>query len=73
MRNTNKGVDTMICPCKGCTDREIGCHAKCSKYIKWKTEWDRRKNMITEAKIFEYEVGEIKVAGLKRMQKGKRR
>ena len=63
----------MICPCKGCTDREIGCHAKCSKYIEWKTEWDKRKNMITEAKIFEYEVGEIKVAGLKRMQKGKRR
>lgn len=63
----------MTCPCKGCTDREIGCHAKCSKYIEWKTEWDRRKNMITEAKTFEYEVGAIKVAGLKRMQKGRRR
>lgn len=73
MRNTNKGVDTMICPCKGCTDREIGCHSKCSKYIEWKTELDRRKNMITEAKIFEYEVGEVKIAGLKRMQKGRRR
>ena len=73
MRNTNKGVDIMTCPCKGCEDREIGCHAKCSKYIEWKTEWDRRRNEITEAKIFEYEVGEIKVAGLKRMQKGRRR
>lgn len=73
MRNTNKGVDTMTCPCKGCMDRKVGCHSKCSKYIEWKAEWDRRKNMITEAKIFEYEVGEIKVAGLKRMQKGRRR
>lgn len=66
----------MICPCKGCTDRSVekgNCHSYCEKYIEWKTEWDRRKNMITEAKTFEREVGEIKVAGLKRMQKGKRR
>lgn len=66
----------MICPCKGCTDRSVekgNCHSYCEKYIEWKTEWDIRKNMITEAKTFEREVGEIKVAGLKRMQKGKRR
>ena len=73
MRNTNKGVDIMTCPCKGCTERKIGCHAECSKYIEWKTEWDRRRNSIHEAKTFEREVGEIKVAGLKRMQKGRRR
>jgi hypothetical protein len=73
MKNTNKGVDTMTCPCKGCTDREIGCHSKCSKYIEWKSEWDRRKNMIDNAKAIERIDGEIKVAGLKRMQKGKRR
>ena len=59
----------MICPCKGCTDRKIGCHAECSKYIEWKAEWDRRKNMIDNAKAFEREIGEIKVAGMKRMQK----
>jgi hypothetical protein len=69
----NKGVDTMNCPCKGCTDREIGCHSKCSKYIEWKAEWDRRKNMIDNAKAIERIDGEIKVAGLIRMQKGKRR
>lgn len=63
----------MNCPCKGCTDREIGCHSKCSKYIEWKAEWDRRKNIIDNAKAIERIDGEIKVAGLIRMQKGKRR
>ena len=63
----------MTCPCKGCTDREIGCHSKCSKYIEWKAEWDRRKSMIDNVKAIERIDGEIKVAGLIRMQKGKRR
>ena len=65
----NKGVDTMNCPCKGCVDREVGCHSKCSKYIEWKAEYDRIKNIVDSAKAFEREVGEIKVAGMKRMQK----
>lgn len=25
----------MTCPCKDCTDREIGCHSTCEKYIGW--------------------------------------
>lgn len=28
------------CPCKGCTDREVGCHSKCDKYATWRQEQD---------------------------------
>ncbi len=23
-------------PCKDCTDRAVGCHAKCSRYLEWR-------------------------------------
>ena len=59
----------MNCPCKGCTDREVGCHSSCSGYKEWKAEWDRNRDTINKAKTFEREVGEVKVAGMKRMQK----
>ena len=25
----------MICPCKGCTKRKIGCHGKCIEFEDW--------------------------------------
>ena len=50
MRNTNKGVDTMICPCKGCTDREIGCHSKCSKYINWNKIISKKRDIVQKEK-----------------------
>lgn len=31
------------CACKGCTSREIGCHATCSKYTQWTEKNERRK------------------------------
>lgn len=43
----------MICPCKGCTDREIGCHSKCSEYNEWKTEWDKRREDVQSVKYRE--------------------
>ena len=24
------------CPCKDCTQRQVGCHSKCFKYLYWK-------------------------------------
>ncbi len=27
-------------PCKGCTNRSVGCHGKCDGYIQWKKEID---------------------------------
>lgn len=32
-------------PCKGCTERRILCHARCSRYAEYK----RRKDMAAEA------------------------
>lgn len=26
-------------PCKNCSDRVVGCHAKCEKYIAWKNNY----------------------------------
>lgn len=28
-------VYTENCPCKGCTERNATCHAKCDKYAHW--------------------------------------
>ena len=25
----------MMCPCKGCDHRELGCHGICKKYQEW--------------------------------------
>lgn len=30
----------MNCPCKGCTDRTITCHAVCPRYGAWKENHD---------------------------------
>lgn len=27
-------------PCKGCSNRRLGCHSTCTNYILWKKEWD---------------------------------
>ena len=32
-----------ISPCKDCTDRYVGCHADCEKYLAWKAEWNEYK------------------------------
>ena len=30
-------------PCKGCTEREPGCHDRCARYKAWRAEWDNYK------------------------------
>ena len=35
-------------PCKQCTDRFAGCHAKCDKYGVWKNEINNRRKAIKE-------------------------
>lgn len=32
-----------IAPCRGCPDREIGCHARCPKYIAF-ARWIKEKH-----------------------------
>lgn len=30
-------------PCQDCTERTVNCHADCSKYTDWKTEYTAQK------------------------------
>lgn len=33
-------------PCKGCEERQVGCHASCDSYIQWKAVMaDIRENI----------------------------
>ena len=27
-------------PCRGCADREVGCHGRCPRYAKWREKRD---------------------------------
>jgi len=33
----------MLCPCKDCEKRVVGCHASCGDYKSWKGEQDKRR------------------------------
>jgi len=47
---SENGRDNSFAPCKGCEEREVGCHARCAAYTEWKTEHDRRKKEEYDAK-----------------------
>lgn len=32
----------MKCPCKGCKERYVGCHAQCDRYRNW-SNYDKAK------------------------------
>lgn len=38
-------------PCKGCTDRCVGCHSKCEKYAEFKAELERLKSIARKDEI----------------------
>lgn len=38
----------MIYSCKNCTERHVGCHATCPKYIHDKEKWDKPKAQIAK-------------------------
>jgi hypothetical protein len=37
-------------PCKDCKERELGCHAKCEKYIDFKQEREQENKVEREYK-----------------------
>ena len=37
-------------PCLGCDERFPGCHSKCVKYKKWRSEWLHKSIKINKAK-----------------------
>ena len=43
--NDNK-FKTRVGTCKDCTDRKVGCHSTCERYMTAKKEWDAEKDRI---------------------------
>lgn len=38
-----------VSPCKGCEEREVGCHTHCTGYKKWKGENDAERKYQRDA------------------------
>lgn len=41
-------IPTIRC-CMKCTDRTVGCHSTCERYLKEKAEWEQKKLDYNEA------------------------
>lgn len=41
----NIHINSVNMGCKGCSDRYVGCHATCNKYLLYKANLDVRKQM----------------------------
>ena len=39
----------MIAPCKDCTDRIVGCHSTCLRYIDWQ-KWNTQQKALAKAR-----------------------
>lgn len=49
----------IICKCHGCNNRNIGCHAYCDDFRKYKNQIEEKNKKLREDKsqnIFNYEV-----------------
>lgn len=42
----------MVCPCKDCNKREIGCHSKCEGYLEFVKWNDERKKAERETQKY---------------------
>ena len=38
LRGNNSG-----CQCQGCSERYVGCHGECEKYIEWRKKLDAKR------------------------------
>lgn len=47
-------------PCKDCTNRNVGCHGKCDKYISWQQAWRAQKEDILAEKAADSDVITLK-------------
>ena len=43
-------------PCRNCTDRTVGCHCSCERYIEWKNNIAKVKNNIAKERDLDYGV-----------------
>lgn len=45
-----KGDNIMVNPCKGCEDRNVGCHGRCEKYKQWRVKYDKTATEIKKGR-----------------------
>ena len=55
--------------CKDCTERKIGCHSVCEKYIKFKTERDAELEAEHKSRSIYGELQAYQVQKYKRLKK----
>lgn len=41
-------------PCKGCPDRDAGCHGRCELYLEWQDEHKRYMKAYRDSKSADY-------------------
>ena len=61
----------MITVCKGCQDREVGCHAKCERYIRQRKESEEEKIHIMTQKYKENAIRQYHKEAMKRVKRNK--
>jgi hypothetical protein len=59
-------------PCWKCTEREVGCHAVCERYLQWQKEHiaENRAKRDSDAPIYAGYVVDSTVRRKKKMKKG---
>ena len=53
IKGIKKQYNIYMRTCKDCTDRHVGCHAKCKSYQNWRKEYDKEQEKIKRRKIKE--------------------
>lgn len=56
-------------PCLDCTDRHPACHGHCEKYIAWRIERDRLKDIIRKEKSAQNTLTDIAIEGMIKIRK----
>ena len=59
--------------CKGCQERQVGCHAKCESYLSWKKAHEEELDRIKQIKSRENDIDECTIANSVRQRRAWKR
>lgn len=57
-------------PCWKCTEREIGCHAKCERYLSWQKEHIAENRARRDSEVYTGYVVDSNMRRKKKLKKG---
>jgi hypothetical protein len=58
-------------PCKNCTERSISCHSTCEKYLSYREQLDKQKDLILQAREAQSDLYNFKSNGIKKVMRRK--